>query len=51
MKNLKALFCWVVLACAVVAFATPAICQTKVTKPESVGLSSERIQRIGNVMK
>ncbi|HTY21554.1 MAG TPA: serine hydrolase domain-containing protein [Desulfomonilaceae bacterium] len=51
MKNLKVLFCWVVLVCAVVAFATPAICQTKVTKPESVGLSSERIQRIGNVMK
>ena len=51
MKNLKMLFCWVVLVCAIVAFATPAICETKVTKPESVGLSSERIQRIADVMK
>jgi CubicO group peptidase (beta-lactamase class C family) len=45
------LFCWVMLVCAVVVFTTPAICETKVTKPESLGLSSERIQRIGNVMK
>jgi CubicO group peptidase (beta-lactamase class C family) len=49
LKNLKVLFFWVMLACAIAA--TPAICQTKAVKPESVGLSSERIQRIGNVMK
>ena len=51
MKNLKMLFCWVMLACAIVAFTTPAICETEATKPESVGLSSERIQRIGDAMK
>ncbi len=50
MKNLKVLFCWVVLVCAIVAFATPAICEVRVTKPESVGLSGERIQRIAGVM-
>jgi CubicO group peptidase (beta-lactamase class C family) len=51
MKNLRVLFCWVMLACAIVAFAAPAICETKAIEPESVGLSSERIQRIGDVMK
>jgi CubicO group peptidase (beta-lactamase class C family) len=51
MKNLKLLLCWVVLVCAIVAFATPAICEVRVTKPESVGLSGERIQRIAGVMK
>jgi CubicO group peptidase (beta-lactamase class C family) len=51
MKNLKLLFCWVMLVCAIVAFATPAICEVRVTKPESLGLSTERIQRIGGVMK
>jgi CubicO group peptidase (beta-lactamase class C family) len=51
MKNLKVLFCWVVLVCAIVAFATPAICEVRVANPESLGLSTERIQRIANVMK
>jgi CubicO group peptidase (beta-lactamase class C family) len=51
MKNLKLLFCWVMLVCAIVAFATPAICEVRVTKPESVGLSGERIQRIAAAMK
>ena len=51
MKNSKVLFCWFMSVCAIVAFATPAICEIKVTKPESVGLSSERIQRIAGVMK
>ncbi len=51
MKNLKVLLCWVMLACALVAFAPHAIAETVITKPESVGLSTERIQRIGDVMK
>ncbi len=51
MKNLKVLFCWVALICAIVAFATPAFCEVRVTKPETVGLSGERIQRIAGVMK
>ena len=51
MKNLKMLFRCIVLVCAIIAFATPAISEIKVTKPESVGLSSERIQRIADVMK
>ncbi len=51
MKNLKVLFCWLVVACAIFAFAAPAICEVELTKPESVGISSERIQRIGEVMK
>jgi CubicO group peptidase (beta-lactamase class C family) len=51
MKNFKMLFRCIVLVCAIIAFATPAISEIKVTKPESVGLSSERIQRIAEVMK
>jgi CubicO group peptidase (beta-lactamase class C family) len=51
MKNFKMLFRCIALVCAIIAFATPAIAEIKVTKPESVGLSSERIQRIAGVMK
>ncbi len=51
MKNFKMLFCWFVLVCAIVAFGTSAISEIKAAKPESVGLSGERIQRIAGVMK
>jgi CubicO group peptidase (beta-lactamase class C family) len=51
MKNPKVLFSWVVLVCAIIAFTTPALCEISVAKPESVGLSGERIQRIAGVMK
>ncbi len=51
MKSSKPLFCRVMLVCVIVAFATPAISEINVTRPESVGLSSERIKRIAGVMK
>jgi CubicO group peptidase (beta-lactamase class C family) len=51
MKHIRVLFRWVILVAALVAFAPHAIAETAITKPESVGLSSERIQRIPDVMK
>jgi CubicO group peptidase (beta-lactamase class C family) len=51
MKHIRVLFRCAIFVAVIAAFATHAIAETAISKPESVGLSSERIQRISDVMK
>ncbi len=50
MKNLRLFFSVIIVVCAVMTAAAPAISKEQLTRPDALGFSADRLQRIGAVM-